>query len=159
MFFYSVRAVVAGLLFSIAVTTLIDFVLVFVGLFNKLGSPIDHGMAALALVYRFAAGILGAALSARLAPFSPSRHAFVLAVVFTTLGLIGMVVTWDSGLAPHWFTAAIPILGFPQSLVGLFLHNRTFPRKPQKSVELLVKPPVFSSRKKKTPMQKPKKPK
>ncbi len=135
MVWKSVWAVVAGLLYTIALTTVLDVLMYLVGVFAKFGDPINSSMAALALSYRILAGISGAYLTAGLAPFNPARHVFVLASIGTVLGLIGMIATWDSGLAPHWFAAAIAIIAYPQSWLGYALHERLHPPQPLKSVE------------------------
>jgi hypothetical protein len=149
MVWKSVMAVVSGLLFTIAVTTAIDVLMYVVGVFAKLGAPIDNLLAALALSYRVVVAISGAYLTAWLSPFNPARHVFVLASIGTVLGLIGMIATWDSGLAPHWFSAAIAILAYPQSWIGLVLQQQLDPPQPLKPVG----PPSPKMRKRKKPSQ------
>ncbi|MEQ1903599.1 MAG: hypothetical protein ABL888_05405 [Pirellulaceae bacterium] len=147
MIWKSIWAVVSGLIYTIAMTTLIDVLMTFVGVFAKVGAPIDNWLAALALSYRVVVGISGAYLAAWLAPFNPARHVFVLASIGTVLGLIGMIATWDSGLAPNWFSAAIAISAYPQSLLGLVLHDRLHRLQQLKSAETPPSPKMHTRKK------------
>src|SRR5262245_49169076 len=96
----SILAVVAGLLVIIVVTTLVDVLLHAVGVFPHVDVPIDDRLAAIATSYRIVISIAGAYLTARLAPERPMKHALILGVVGTFLGLLGVVATWGKGLGP-----------------------------------------------------------
>src|SRR5262245_41500781 len=77
----SIWAVVAGVLFIIVVTTLVDVLLHAARVFPPLGQPIGDALALLATSYRIVISIAGAWLTARLAPARPMRHALLLGVV------------------------------------------------------------------------------
>src|SRR5258706_6020160 len=94
----SFLAVVAGVLFIIIVTTLVDLVLHAAGVYPPITQPISDGLAALATVYRVLISIAGAWITARLAPQKPMKHALILGVVGVILGLVGVVATWDLGI-------------------------------------------------------------
>jgi hypothetical protein len=65
--------------------------------------PINDSLALLATSYRVVISIAGAWLTARLAPDKPMKHALILGVVGTFLGLVGVVATWNQGLGPRWY--------------------------------------------------------
>jgi len=114
----SVWAIVAGILFTVVVSTLVDVLLHAAGVFPPLGEPISDAQAALATSYRIVIGIAGAWLTARLAPGKPMKHAMILGVLGTVVGLVGVVATWNRGLGPRWYPVALAVLGIPQSWAG-----------------------------------------
>ena len=119
----SILAVVAGVLFIIIVTTLVDFALHAAGVYPPITQPITDGLAALATVYRVAISIAGAWITARLAPEKPMKHALILGVVGVFLGLVGVVATWNLGLGPRWYPIALVVLAVPQCWVGGKLYE------------------------------------
>src|SRR5262245_65729181 len=114
----SIWSVVAGVLFIIVVTTLVDIVLHVTKVFPPIDRPIDDPLALLATAYRIVIGIAGAWLTAKLAPDRPMRHAMILGVVGVVLGLVGVVVTWNLGLGPRWYAIAIAALAIPHWWIG-----------------------------------------
>ena len=114
----SVWAVVAGILVAVLLTTLIDFVLHATGVYPGSGTPLTDGLAALATAYRVAIGIGGAWLTARLAPNRPMLHALIAGGIGAFVALVGVVVTWNSNLGPHWYGIALAVLALPQSWLG-----------------------------------------
>ena len=114
----SIWAVVAGVLVIIVVTTLVDIVLHVIGVFPPMDRPLDDRLALLATSYRIVISIGGAWLTARLAPDKPMKHAMILGVVGTLLGLVGVVATWSRGLGPRWYPVALAVLAIPQCWVG-----------------------------------------
>jgi len=114
----SVWAVVAGVLFIIVVTTLVDILLHLVGVYPPMGQPMNDGLAVLATAYRIPISVAGAWLTARLAPGNPMKHALILGVVGTVLGLIGVVLSWNAGLGPRWYPIALMVLAIPQCWLG-----------------------------------------
>jgi MFS family permease len=111
-------AVVAGVLFIIIVTTLVDVALHAAGVYPPITQPISDGLAALATVYRVAISIAGAWITARLAPQKPMKHALILGVVGVILGLVGVALTWNLELGPRWYPIALVVLAIPQCWVG-----------------------------------------
>jgi hypothetical protein len=114
----SVRAVLAGLLVVIGVTTLVDVVLHLAGVFPPTNQPIDDALALLATSYRIVIGIGGAWLTAWLAPRRPMQHAMILGAIGAVLALVGVVATWNLGLGPRWYPIALVVLAIPQSWAG-----------------------------------------
>jgi hypothetical protein len=114
----SAWAVIAGVLFIIIVTTVVDIVLHLTRTFLPMDQPIDDTLALLATSYRIVISIAGAWLTARLAPNRPMRHAMILGYVGTALGLVGLVATWNLGLGPRWYPIALVVLAIPQCWAG-----------------------------------------
>ena len=114
----SIWAVVAGVLFIIVVTTLVDIVLHATGVYPPMGQPLNDALALLATLYRIVISVGGAWLTARLAPDKPMKHAMILGVVGTVLGLVGVVATWNLGLGPRWYAIALAVLAIPQCWAG-----------------------------------------
>ena len=119
----SIWAVVAGILFVIVVTTLVDIVLHAAGVFPPLGDPIDDRLSLIATFYRIVIGIAAGYLTAKLAPSNPRKHALILGVIGTILGTLGVVASWGSNLGPAWYPIALAVLAIPQSWIGARLHQ------------------------------------
>ena len=119
----SILAIVAGVVFIIVVTTLVDIALHLAKVYPPVGEPLTDSLAILATFYRVIIGIIGAWLTARLAPNKPMKHAMILGLIGTLLGLAGVVATWGKGLGPNWYPIALVILAFPQSWAGGRLHE------------------------------------
>jgi hypothetical protein len=105
-------------LFIVVVTTLVDIVLHLAGVFPPLEQPIDDKLALLATAYRVVISVAGAWLTARLAPMNPMKHALILGGVGVVLGLVGLSLTWNKGLGPHWYPIALVVLAVPQCWAG-----------------------------------------
>lgn len=120
----SIWAIVAGVLFIVAVTTLVDVLLHLVHVFPPMGQPLDDRLSLIATSYRIPIGVLGGWLTARLAPDRPMWHAMRLGVVGVVLGLVGVVGTWNAGLGPRWYPIALAALAIPQCWVGGLLFER-----------------------------------
>ena len=120
----SIWAVVAGVLVIIVVTTLVDIVLHLAHVFPPMDQPINDSLALLATSYRIVISVGGAWLTARLAPDKPMKHALILGLVGTVLGLVGVVATWNRGLGPRWYPIALAVLAIPQCWLGGRLHGR-----------------------------------
>src|SRR5262245_3284836 len=119
----SVWAIVAGVLFIIIVSTLVDVVLHAVHVYPGWDQPIDDRLAALATGYRIVISIAGAWLTARLAPDKPMKHAIILGLVGIVLGVLGLLATWNKGLGPHWYPVALVVLAVPQCWLGGKLYE------------------------------------
>jgi len=120
----SIWAVVAGLLFTIIVTTLVDVLLHLIGVFGAWDQPLDDRLSAIALSYRVVITIAGGWLTAKMAPQNPMKHALVLGGIGTLLGIIGVIGTWNLGMGPHWYPIAIAVLGLPECWLGGMLATR-----------------------------------
>jgi len=119
----STLAVLAGLLFILVVTTLVDLALHAAGVFPPMKQPISDRLALLATSYRVVISVAGAWLTARLAPDKPMKHAMILGGIGVVLGLIGVVATWDMGLGPRWYPILLVVLALPQCWAGARLYE------------------------------------
>ena len=126
----SVWAVVAGVLFVIVVTTIVDAVLHATGVYPPMQArvPLTNGLSLLATAYRFVISVAGGWLTAKLAPQNPMKHAMALGYVGTVLGLVGVLATWNAGMGPRWYPIALAALAIPQSWLGGKLFERTTKR-------------------------------
>ncbi|MBI3450131.1 MAG: hypothetical protein HY049_14605 [Acidobacteria bacterium] len=114
----SIGAVVAGVVFIIVVTTLVDIALHMAGVYPPMDQPLDDALSLLATAYRIVIGVAGAWITARLAPARPMKHALILGVVGTALGIVGVAATWNLGLGPRWYPIALAVLAIPQCWAG-----------------------------------------
>ena len=114
----SIRAVVAGVIVILVVTTLVDIVLHAAGIFPPTGQPLNDALSILALSYRIVIGIAGAWLTASLAPGKPMKHAMILGCVGVVLALAGVIATWNMGLGPRWYPISLVVFAIPQSWAG-----------------------------------------
>jgi len=120
----SVWAIVAAILFGIVVTTIVDIILHMVGYYPPLGEPMDDRQSLVATAYRIVIGIAGAWITARLAPAKPMKHVVILGILGTVVCIVGLAVTWNRGLGPHWYPIALAVLALPQSFVGGWIYLR-----------------------------------
>jgi hypothetical protein len=111
-------AVAAGVLFIIIVTTLVDMVLHAVKVYPPMGQALDDRLSLIASSYRLVIGIAGGWLTARLAPQHPMKHALILGIVGTILGVVGVVATWNLGMGPRWYPVSLAVLAIPQCWAG-----------------------------------------
>lgn len=114
----SVWAVIAGVLFIVLVTTIVDVMLHQIHFFPPVDTPMNDTHARAAAAYRLVIGIAGAWLTARLAPNEPMRHALMLGVVGIVLGMLGVILTWNLALGPRWYALSLVVMAVPQSWLG-----------------------------------------
>ncbi len=112
----SVGAVAAGLVSIFAVTTAVDAVMHATGVYPPAGAPMSDALLALAFAYRFVIDVAGCALTARLAPRRPMRHALVLGGIGLVLSIAGAVAMWDAGHA--WYPIALAASSLPCAWLG-----------------------------------------
>ena len=125
----SAWALLAGLLAAFVVTTAVDILLHVVHVYPPMNQPLSNALCALATAYRIPISIGGAWLTARLAPSRPLYHALLLGWLGTVVGSIGVVVTWNRNLGPHWYPIALAVLSLPLCWLGgrLYQRQQAFP--------------------------------
>lgn len=131
----SIWSVVAGVVFIIVATTLVDIALYLAKVYPPMGEPMDDSLAVLATSYRIIISIIGAYLTAKLAPSKPMKHAMILGVVGTLLGLVGVAASWGKGLGPTWYPIALAVLAIPQCWAGGRLYELLSARSRQSTTE------------------------
>jgi hypothetical protein len=120
----SIWAIFAGFLVVVILSLVADAVFYALRVFPPLGEYAPDKPLILATSYRAIFGILGSYLTARLAPYSPMRHAIIGGFIGIILGTVGAVATWNTTLGPHWYPIALVVLALPQAWLGgtLFLR-------------------------------------
>jgi hypothetical protein len=118
----SIGAVLAGMIFGVALTLGTDELLHVAGVFPPWGQSMTgyDGALLLATAYRVVYSIAGSYLIARLAPNRPMLHALVGGVIGLIVSVVGAVATWNGGPAfgPHWYPIALIVTALPCAWVG-----------------------------------------
>ena len=52
------------------------------------------------------------------------KHAMMLGVIGTVLGLVGVAATWNLGLGPRWYPIALAVLAIPECWAGAKIYER-----------------------------------
>jgi hypothetical protein len=84
----------------------------------------DTGLIVLALSYRLVYTIIGGYIAARLAPYSPVRHALVLGIIGLVVATLGAIATIPMHLGPSWYPIALAITALPFTWIGGVLYER-----------------------------------
>lgn len=118
--FRSIVAVIVGAAVSIVLSVGTDAVLQKTEVFPEPGRLMTNGLFALATAYRTVYGVLGAYLTARLAPNRPMMHALILGAIGLVVGIVGVVVNWNKmpELGPRWYPIGLVVLGMGQWWIG-----------------------------------------
>ena len=122
----SILAVLMGIVAGVAVTLATDFVLHAIHLFPPWDQRVPDGLLALATAYRTVYSVGASYLTARLAPYSPMKHALVGGLIGFIVSLAGAIATWNGGpqFQSHWYPVALVLLAIPCAWVGGMLHLR-----------------------------------
>jgi hypothetical protein len=84
----------------------------------------EPGLNFLALAYRSLYTVGGMYVTARLAPYSPLRHAITGGVIGTVIATAGAVATIPMNLGPAWYPIALAATALPFSWLGGVLYAR-----------------------------------
>jgi hypothetical protein len=123
----SIGAVIAGVVVAILLSLATDTLLRLLHVFPSLTQPMtDSSLLALATVYRTIYGVIGAYVTASLAPSRPMLHAFILGTLGELASIVGLVATWNNTAkyGPHWYPIALVVLALPPALLGAWLYER-----------------------------------
>lgn len=126
----SIGAVVAGLVAIVVTHTGTDAVLHATGVFPPVGYAMSDALFGVATTYRIFFSVLGAALTAYLAPARPLKHALVLGSIGVLASSAGLLATFGRGpaLGPTWYPLALMITSLPACWLGAQLVR---PRRPR----------------------------
>ncbi|PBQ33729.1 hypothetical protein CNR22_18735 [Sphingobacteriaceae bacterium] len=120
----SAGAIVAGMAAGAVLSVMTDKILESTGLMKT--DPFDAnppGLIAVVVFYRTLFNLLGAFVAAKLAPSKPMKHALILGVIGTAIGILGTVTMWH--IPPHWYPISLVILTMPAAWLGGQLAIKT----------------------------------
>ena len=122
----SVGAVLAGLVTIVVTHTGTDAILHASGVFPPAGEVMSDALFALAAAYRFVFSVLGAYVTARLAPARPMKHALVLGGIGVVASLAGLLATLGRGpeFGPLWYPLSLVLVSLPCCWLGAKLAAR-----------------------------------
>jgi len=118
----SIGAVLAGAVVGVALSVGTDALLMAAGVMPR--EHVSDGLLALATLYRTVYGVLGAYVTARLAPSKPMTHAMVLGAIGVVASIAGVVANKSGALGPMWYPWALVVLALPQSWFGGWIKTR-----------------------------------
>jgi len=113
--FKSIGAVLAGFLVIVILSVITDTILEKNGVLPQ-GALFDTGLLLLALLYRSIYSVIGAYVTARLAPQNPIRHALALGVLGILVSGLGAYVGRDLG--PAWYGLMLVVVSLPLAWLG-----------------------------------------
>ncbi|HMG84407.1 MAG TPA: hypothetical protein VK574_01615 [Terracidiphilus sp.] len=116
----SILAVLAGIIAGVAVTFGTDLVLHAIHLFPAWDQRAPDGRLMLATAYRAVYSVGASYLTARLAPYSPMKHALAGGAIGFIMSLAGAIATWNGGpqFQAHWYPVALILLALPCAWAG-----------------------------------------
>lgn len=121
----SVLAVLAGLVFIVVVSTIIDQMFHILDVYPPWGQPMmETSDNLLALSYRILIGVVSGYIVARLAPKAPIAHALALGAIGTLLTLAGTIAAMSMELGPLWYPVLLAISIVPTVYIGAKLAIR-----------------------------------
>lgn len=122
----SIGAVLAGFIVGAVLSLATDVVLHAAGVYPPWGQVVSDPILSLATAYRTVFGVVGAYVTARLAPDRPMLHALVLGALGFVASLLGAVLTWNKGPAygPHWYPVALVVLALPTAWLGGWFREK-----------------------------------
>lgn len=123
----SIGAILAGAIVGIALSLGTDAVMHALHLFPPIGTPLtDSRLLALATAYRTIYGVLGAYVTAWLAPSRPMLHATILGALGMVAAIAGVIATWSETdkYGPHWYPIALVVLALPPAWLGAWLYEK-----------------------------------
>ena len=83
----------------------------------------EPGLNLLALSYRCAYNVIGAYITASVAPRNPARHLWVFALIGFALGTAGAIATIPMDIGPAWYPVLLAISAFPCTWLGWLAYR------------------------------------
>ncbi len=119
----SVGAILAAFVVVFVLSLGTDQILHVLNVYPPWGQPMwDHRLNALALSYRLIYGTLGGYVTARLAPYSPMRHALIGGAIGFVLSTLGAIGAMSMDLGPAWYPISLALSAIPTSWLGARLY-------------------------------------
>jgi hypothetical protein len=120
----SIGAVVAGAAVSIILEVGTDSAMRAAGIFPKAEGSMSNALFILATAYRTIYGVLGAYITARLAPNRPMMHALILGALGTVAAAAGAIAMWNKmpAIGPKCYAFALIVLALPPAWLGAKLR-------------------------------------
>lgn len=113
----SIGAVLLGFITGAILSVATDLAFEKMGIMNMTSFKDNPWWIILTVIfYRFLFNITGCYVAARLAPHNPMRHAMIIGVVGTILGIIGSIIMWDQAVA--WYNISIILISIPSAWIG-----------------------------------------
>ena len=120
----SILAIVAGLLVVVVLSLATDQLMHMLQVYPPWGQPMyDTADNVLALSYRLVYTVLGYYVTARLAPYLPLRHLWILAGIGFVFGVLGAVSTIPMKLGPAWYPIALAATALPCAWVAAAIYR------------------------------------
>ena len=120
----STGAVLAGFVTVVVLSLGTDQLLHVLGVYPPWGQPMfEPGLNLLALSYRIVYTVAGSYITAKLAPYSPMRHVWVLGSIGLVIGIVGAVTTMPMKFGPAWYPIAIAVTALPCAWLGGVLYR------------------------------------
>ncbi len=116
----SILAILAGFV-TMAIVVMVLTLIAVSAMHLKSGHP-TPGYLAVNIFYSFAAAALGGYVTARLAPSSPFKHAYILAAIMLVAGAASYMQY--RGTQPFWYQVTITFLAPAAALIGARLTQR-----------------------------------
>jgi hypothetical protein len=122
----SIGAVIAGMAVGAILSVATDKILETTGIMKI--TPFDANpiwLIVLVVIYRTIYNIVGTYVTAKLAPTKPMKHAIILGIIGTVVGIIGTIAMWQ--IPPHWYPISLVILTMPAAWLGgkLAIRNQS----------------------------------
>jgi len=120
----SAAAVLVGFLVVVVLSLGTDQLLHVLKVYPPWGEPMrEPRLNALALSYRIVYTVLGYYVTARLAPYAPIRHVWILGGIGLVSGTLGAITTIPMHLGPAWYPIAIAVTALPSACVAGVLYR------------------------------------
>ena len=122
----SFLAVLAGLVFTVALSSGLDVVMHSTGVFPAEVTGMTTSDWIVAISYRLVAAIGGGWITARLAAARPMFLAMVLGGIGAFVGLLGLIGAWVASpkLGPLWYPLLLVVTALPCTWLGGKLNQR-----------------------------------
>jgi hypothetical protein len=120
----STAAVLAGVIAVVVLSLGTDEMLQVAGVLPQPGEAMpEPALNVLALFYRCAFNVVGAYITAMLAPRKPLRHVQIFALIGFVLGTVGAIVTIPMNLGPAWYPVLLALSSLPCAWLGWIIYK------------------------------------